>query len=451
MKLRVSGPRRPFQRRFALNGLRERPLTFIREMADRHGDLVQFGSWRNPIFFVNHPEMVREVLVLRNQHYVRADAVRNALRIFDGESILVSEGDQWQQQRRLLQQGFRSGLLRAYARAAVEQTRAMLQQWPSAGTIRVGDEMSALCMQTLSHILFGQQVPPDLVESIRTILDARAAETGKAISAGHRQPRSFQQSRDQALTHLHCFLDELIRRRRTECEEHGDMLGLLVEASQKGAGSGKSQAQVDRLIRDETISMINASLDAMIAAMCWTLYLVSKHSAVQTRLRQEVEHRVGKRTVMAADSAELPFAEMVVHESLRLYPPNWVLITRRSAQESSIGGCRIPKGSWLYIFPYVIHRDARWFGAPDSFDPDRFTPENFSAVQRSAYMPLGMGPHVCIGKALSTIIFTSTLACILRDFRLELLPDQGEMEPQVGVVMRPRNDLRLIATRHRIG
>ena len=80
---------------------------------------------------------------------------------------------------------------------------------------------------------------------------------------------------------------------------------------------------------------------------------------------------------MAADHVELPFAEMVVHESLRLYPPNWVLIIRRCIQDSTIGGYRIPRGSWLYIFPYVIHRDARWFTAPESFDPDRFAPENF--------------------------------------------------------------------------
>ena len=148
---------------------------------------------------------------------------------------------------------------------------------------------------------------------------------------------------------------------------------------------------------------------------------------------------------------ELPFAEMVVHESLRLYPPNWALITRRCIQESTIGGYRIPKGSWLYVFPYVIHRDARWFTAPESFDPDRFAPERFGPAQRSAYMPLGLGPHVCIGKALSTIILTSMLARILQEFRLELPSDQTDMEPDVGIVIRPKKGLRLTATRQTNG
>ncbi|MHB8903175.1 MAG: cytochrome P450 [Thermoguttaceae bacterium] len=443
-----SGPKWPFSKLLALRRLRKRPVEFVMEMAQRYGDLVQFGSWRNPIFFVNHPDMVRELLVSRTEDFVRADSVRKALRIFDGESILVSEGDQWRQQRRLLQQGFRSERLRAYARTAVEHTQEMLRHWPSAGTICVGDDMAGLCMQTLSNVLFGRQAPPDLAASIRTVLDARAAETANAISVGHWRPANFPRKRDQALTYVHTFLDDLIQRRRTGTEKHGDLLGLLIAASRKDVGTAKSQSQVDRQIRDETISMINASLDAMVAAMSWTLYLVSKHTAIQTRLRREIEDRIGKHAGMAAESVELPFAEMVVHESLRLYPPNWVLITRRSTQDSSIGGHRIPKGSWLFVFPYVIHRDCRWFSAPDSFDPDRFAPERFGAVQRSAYIPLGMGPHVCIGKALSTIILTSMMASILQEFRLEILPEQAKMVAQVGVVMSPSNDLRLIAKRH---
>ena len=421
------------------------------EMAARYGDLVYFRSWRNPIFFVNHPDLVREVLVSRTQDFVRADAVRNALRIFDGESILVSEGDQWRQQRRLLQQGFRSEALRGYARKAVEHTREMLLKWPAAGPIRVDDEMSQLCMKTLSHVLLGTQPPQDLAESIRVVLDARAVETGNAVSSVRRRAAGFRRKRDQALSHVHGFLDDLIQTRRAETEDVGDMLGMLVRASQRDVEEGKNQRQVDRQIRDETISMINASLDATSAAMSWTLFLVAKHRIVQERLREEFEQCAGKHAETAADYVELPFAEMVVHESLRLYPPNWVLITRRCLQESTIGDYRIPRGSWLFIFPYVLHRDARWFTEPESFDPDRFASEVFGPLQRSAYIPLGLGPHVCIGKALSTIILTSILARILQEFRLELLPNQTEVEPDVGIVIRPKNGLRLFATRDRIG
>jgi cytochrome P450 len=206
---------------------------------------------------------------------------------------------------------------------------------------------------------------------------------------------------------------------------------------------------VDRQIRDETISMINASLDATCAAMSWTLFLVAKHTAVQARLRQEYEGHVGGDAELAAADVELPFAEMVVHESLRLYSPNWVLIPRRCLQESVIGGYRIPRGSWLFIFPHVLHRDARWFTEPESFEPDRFAAEVFGPAQKSAYIPLGLGPHVCIGKALSTILLTSILARILWEFCLELPPDQPEVERDVGIVIRPRSGLRLFATRRR--
>ena len=170
-----------------MRGLRDRPLDLIMEMAERYGDVVHFRSWRNPIFFVNHPDLVREVLVLRNREFTRAETVRNALRIFDGESILVSEGDQWRQQRRLLQQGFRSERLRGYARLAMEHTQEMLLKWPATGPIRADDEMAKLCMRTLSHVLIGTQPQQELAESVRVILDARALETGNAVSSVQRR------------------------------------------------------------------------------------------------------------------------------------------------------------------------------------------------------------------------------------------------------------------------
>ena len=381
----------------------------------------------------------------------RADAVRAALRIFDGESILVSEGDEWRQQRHLLQQGFRSEALRGYARKAIESTRTMLLRWPAAGPIRVHNEMEQLCMKTLSHVLFGTHPPQDIADSIRIVLDARALEIENVVSSVRRPAIGGRRERDQALSHVHRFLDDLIQTRRAETEDVGDMLGMLVRASQRDSEEGKNQRQVDRQIRDETISMINASMDATSAAMSWTLFLVAKHPIVQEKVREESEQAAGKHAEAVADDVELPYAEMVVHESLRLYPPNWVLITRRCLQESAIGDYRVPRGSWFFVFPYVLHRDSRWFTNPESFAPDRFASEIFGPLQRSAYIPLGLGPHVCIGKALSTIILTSILASILQEFRLELPPNQTEAEPDVGIVIRPKNGLRLYATRDRIG
>ena len=306
-------------------------------------------------------------------------------------------------------------------------------------------------MRILSQVLLGTQPRRELAESIRVVLDARAVETGDAVSSVRRRTRVVRQERDHALSHVHDFLDGLIQERKAKTKDQGDLLSMLIRASQRDVEMGKNQRQVDHQIRDETISMINASLDATAAAMSWTSYLVAKHRNVQTRLRQEIEQVDARNPKTDLAHAELPFAEMVVHESLRLHPPNWVLITRRSLHDSTIGGYRIPRGSWLYIFPYVLHRDARWFTEPESFAPDRFTPEAFGPRQRSAYIPLGLGPHVCIGKALSTIILTSILACILREYRLGLPSNSMPVEQDARVVIQPKNGLRLTVTRYSTG
>jgi cytochrome P450 len=435
------GPKGTRSKSLALSGLRERPLEFIVEMANAFGDLVYFGSGRDPICFVTHPKLVREILVSRPQTFVRADVVCNALRVFDGNSILVTEGDLWRQQRRLLQEGFHAQRLRAYAHEAVVQTQEMLRQWPSVGTLRIGNEVAAMCVKALFSIVLGTQPPPDVVDSIRVILDARAVEAGKAVAAHYAPTAISSPEIDQALSRIHEFLDELIWVRRRESADQSDILSMLVNSASKNVNDGAVPQRVDGQIRDETISMINASLDPLAAAMQWALCLVARHEGTQERVRREVTVAAAGRKELTPETAELPLTEMVIHESLRLYPPNWMLIPRRCREASELGGFRIPRGSWLYVLPYVIHRDARWFTAPDSFQPERFAPENFGGMQRAAYLPLGLGPHVCIGKALSTIVLTTTLACILREFRVSFAREQPDLGPDVGIVLRPRSDL----------
>ena len=251
--------------------------------------------------------------------------------------------------------------------------------------------MWQLSMKTLSHMLLGTEPPPDVVESLRIVLDARAMETGKAVSGQPRVGATSERDRDEALVRVREFLDELIRIRRTEPDDATDVLGMLTRAGQQGNDAKTDRQQLDLQIRDEVMSMLNASLDPTAAAMSWTLGLVAKHATVQARLRQEIQRGVSKHAEAAAGHAELPFAEMVVQEAMRLYPPNWLLIPRRCIQEATVGNYRIPIGTWVYVFPYVIHRDPRWFPDPESFDPDRFDAKKLQADRSTCLHPPGHG------------------------------------------------------------
>jgi cytochrome P450 len=443
----LPGPERLTDRWRALRRLRHQPLAFVQEMAQRYGDIVQIRATRASIIFVNHPELIHEILLTRAASFRKEDAVREALRRFDGESILVSEGQQWRQQRRLLQQGLRAESLQAYARVTTRHTRRMLQAWPSHGSLDVTGQMCSLTMKILADVVFGTQLPSAIVDSIRILLDARAAETGNAVSLGFRMPPRLSRPRDEALGQINSFLKGLIRKRRDEDRSQSDMLSMLVRESHRQA-RGVEQELVERQIRDETMSLINASQDTTSAALAWTFYLVAKHPSLQSRVRGEIESALDRLNANDGwEAKELPFTKTVAQESLRLYPPNWVLMIRQCIQATTVGGHQIPEGSRIYIFPYVVHRDARWFPSPEQFDPNRFADRPGEMPQKASYLPFGIGPHVCIGNSLTIMMLSRILAHALHQFRLDLATDQPEVEPEVGIVLKPKGGLRMAVAR----
>ena len=182
-------------------------------------------------------------------------------------------------------------------------------------------EIAKLCTNTLFRIVLGTELPAQLADSMRVVLNARAVEAGKAIAAEHPQTTGTTPGSDQALAHVQRFLDQLIGARRQEPADQDDILSMLVRSSNGGAEHGLGQAREDLRIRDETISMLNASLDATTAAMHWALCLIAKHQDAQARVRQELTLAVAQRQEIAAETAALPFTEMFVQESLHSILP----------------------------------------------------------------------------------------------------------------------------------
>jgi cytochrome P450 len=441
------GPKDPLLGIRLLRRFRSDPLNFVEQIARQYGDLayLRFGPVRT--YFVFHPQLVREVLVTRHKHFVRPEVLIGPLRQIDGNGLVLSEGEVWKRQRRLLQPAFSARRFDAYGRVTVDYTKRMLAGWNGGHSLDIADAMTQLTLEINAKLLFGAELAGrtrELGEAVHAVAEMVFAETGYPVHLPDWLPIASKRRKRWAIRTLHELVSEIIRERRASGEDRGDLLSMLLLAVDEEAdGNGMTDQQA----RDEAITLFNAGHDSTAAALAWIWYLVARHPAVETRLVEEIDGVLSGNDPSYADMARLPYTEMVIKEAMRLYPPTWTLLPREVIEPLELGGYPIPRGAWLYMFPWATQRDPRWFPSPETFAPERFRPDRESELPPYAYFPFGGGPRVCIGGALAMMQLVLILATVLKSFRLKLAPGQGQVEPEPLISIRPRGGLQVSVTR----
>ncbi|MBK7398439.1 MAG: cytochrome P450 [Myxococcales bacterium] len=238
----------------------------------------------------------------------------------------------------------------------------------------------------------------------------------------------------------------MIRERRAESPEAApqDLLQSMIAAvDSEGDGAGLSE----REMRDQLVTLFLAGHETTSHALTWTFYLLSQNPSAERALHEELDRVLGRgreaRLPTFEDLPQLPYTEMVLKESMRIYPPVY-LLARRAAEDVEIGGYVIPKGSELVLWVYLTHHDARWFPEPEAFRPERFTPEAEASLPKNAYVPFGAGPRACIGKTFAMIEARLLLATIAQSFRLEHAEGHRvAMNPRV--TLNPKHGMKMVA------
>jgi len=426
---------------------RSHSLAFITEVGRTYGDLAYFRMGPVRAYFVNNPQLIREVLVAKHKSFRRAPVVVGPLRKIDGNGLVLSEGDFWLRQRRLMQPAFAAKRFDAYGQVTVDYTRRMLEQWKPGGTLDVVDAMTRLTLEIIAKTLFDVELEgraARLGEAVRVVSEVFVSEAGYPLHFPDWFPLPSKLRKRWAMRTLDELVWSIIHQRRASGGDRGDLLSMLLLAvDEEGEGGGMT----DRQARDEAMTLFNAGHDSTAAALAWIWYLVAGHPAVEAKLVEEVDGVLGDRSATYADGARLPYAEMVVKESLRLFPPTWSLFPRETVAPVELGGYTIPKRAWVYIFPWVTHRDPRFFEEPELFDPQRFAPGRAERIPPYAYIPFGAGPRVCIGNTFATMEMILILATVLQKFRVKLAAEQPEVEPEPLIAIRPRGGLRVSISR----
>jgi cytochrome P450 len=244
----------------------------------------------------------------------------------------------------------------------------------------------------------------------------------------------------KARERLDAIIYAMIRERRANLGDRGDLLSMLLMAQDD---EDKGRGMSDQQVRDEAMTIFLAGHETTANALTWTWYLLSQSPAVERHLHEEIDRVLEGRLPGVADVDRLPFVTRVVTESMRLYPPAW-LVGRRAVNQYSIGQYHVPPRSIIVMSQWIVHRDPRYYAEPDRFDPDRWTPEFKAALPRFAYFPFGGGPRQCIGESFAWMELVLLVATLAQRWRFELVPGHPVV-PQAAVTLRPKYGMQMIA------
>lgn len=416
--------------------LKRDPLGLLERCARNYGDLVRIRLGLTPFVLINHPALVEEVLVSRQRDFRKNLSGRLGSAL--GNGLLVSEGEFWLRQRRLMQRAFHRQRVDAMLETMVSFTCQVLDEW-RAGEVRdVYRELMDLTLQIAASTLLGTNVGADL-ERIRRSSDimtehyrSRLFTLMMLVPDG--VPTPGNRAYAAAVRELDVLIYRLIAERRAALntqEPAADLLNLLLTPGD-ATGEGRS----DRQVRDEVITMMSAAYDTTALAVAWAWVLLDANPSARTRLYREVDAALDGGLPRTTDMSRLSYVEHVVAEALRLYPGAWV-IRREAVYDTEIGGQRVAKGTNVLLSPWVLHRDARFFSEPLEFRPDRWSDGLAVSLPRCAYIPFGAGQRTCIGSGFAMAEATLILTLMAQRFHVELEDSSRAVKPVPVLTLQP--------------
>lgn len=429
--------------------IRKEILDFYMQLARQYGDIVYMKLGPFHDYTVFHPDLVRETLVTKARSFHKMEWQRKVLAQWNGNSILLSEGDAWLRQRRLVQRAFHPQRFANYGRLMVESTKRLLDDWQKHAEgieVEITKTMTDLTIAIIAQTMFGVDVTGtarQVGEAVAILNDVAMYELMYPIRLPDWVPTAWQRRKRWAMSFLDDFIRKLVRDRRASGEDRGDLLSMLLLAvDEEGEGGGMTDEQA----RNEAMTLLLAGHDTTAAGLSWIFYALARYPEVEARVNEEIEDGLHGRLPTASDLPQLAYTERVIKEVLRIWPPAVGVFARQAIEDIEIGGYPIKKGSVVRMLSYICHHDPRWFPDPERFDPDRFAPGNVEKIPQFAYFPFGGGPRVCVGNTFAQMEMTLIVASVLQHFRLSLAPGQGEPELNTSFSLRPKGGLRLVAT-----
>lgn len=415
------------------------PLGTFTQWARTYGDIFYYRFLHRHVYFINHPDLIKDVLVTYSPKFKKGDAVRANRRIF-GNGLLSNEGAAWLEQRRLIQPAFHRTRIEGYAATMVAYTERMIATWRPGEIRDTHEDMMRLTLEIVSMALFSVEIGSEedrIAVALNTLMHLSTGGRLLLPELFRRIPTAKNRGYHRAIQQLDDIVYSIIRRRQAEPLADGqDLLASLLAARYED-GTGMS----DRQLRDEVMTLLLAGHETTAVSLSWVWMLLAQHPGVEAQLRRELDEVLAGRPPTVQDIPSLGLTERIVKEAMRLYPPAWAIV-RTALEDVELAGYTIPAKSTVIMSQWVMHRDPRFYDEPEEFRPDRWLQERYKSAPRFTYFPFGGGPRICVGALFATTEAVLVLTTIAQGWQMRLVSG-ATPQPVPGITLRPRDGLKL--------
>jgi len=416
-------------------------LTPVTRLHEEYGAVHRLNLGLSQLYFLNQPELIQECLVARHKDFHK-DPYYVFLKLFLGNGLLTSEESFHLSQRRMIQPAFHKQRVLEYGRAMVRHSERTAAAWEDGQHLDINNAMMRLALEIVGETLFSSEVGGEaerVAHALETILgfEARFAQPFGKLFA--KLPIPGNRAFFRAIADLDDVLYAMIAEHR-KSGDRGDLLSMLLDAQDE-----EGLAMTDKQLRDEALTLFLAGHETTAIALTWTWYLLGEHPEIEARFHEELDRVLGDRPPTPEDFPALDYTYRVFKESMRLYPPAY-MIGRQAIRPTQLGPYAIPKKALVILSPYITQRDAANFPDPLRFDPDRWLPENSTDRHKFAYFPFGGGKRLCIGESFAWMEGVLVMATLGRHWRFRRTDDTPPvLKPSV--TLRPRDGMH--GTLHR--
>ena len=414
------------------------PIKFITRLQQEYGDVVAFSLMGLKSILISSPQDIDRVLVETGKRYGKFRP-SYAMRVVLGNGLVTSEGDFWKRQRKLAAPAFHHQSIKRYADQMVSYAQDMAGTWQDGAVRDVHQDMMTLTQRIIMKVLFDVDVLENADEASKAfdaMMQAIGAEMkGPEAVLPKFVPTPSRAHMQEGVNYINGLLMEMIEKRRAEGSDKHDLLTMLMDAR-----DDEDQPMSTTQLLDEIRSLYLAGHETTATTLSWTWYLLSRSPEAYARLEAEIDEVLQGRAPTADDVQRLPYCNAVIKESLRCYPVAW--ITQRVALEDvEIGGYQIAKDTAIFLSPWIVHHDPRWYDEPEAFMPERWLKDKADLPPREAYIPFGGGPHICLGNGLAMMEGVLLLATLLQRYRISVVAEHPP-EIELAGTLRPKSGLQ---------